>query len=75
GPDEGFQFVVKVSENGGRQEYSITRRDDSVQLNPPLVGFNTNNAETLVAQLVHMARWEKTLKLENEHPHIISPMM
>ncbi|NET37057.1 MAG: caspase family protein, partial [Cyanothece sp. SIO1E1] len=73
GPDEGFQFVVKVSDNGGRQEYSITRRDDSVQLNPPLVGFNTNNAETLVAQLVHMARWEKTLKLENEHPHIISP--
>ncbi|MBX2872845.1 MAG: hypothetical protein KTR30_12115 [Saprospiraceae bacterium] len=70
---EGFQFVVKVSSNGGRNEYIITKRDDSVQINPPLVGFNDRNAETLVAQLVHMARWEKTLKLENEHPHIIRP--
>ncbi len=71
--NEGYQFRVIASLKDGNGSYRITKRDDSRNLAPQVEGFSTASADQLIIYLRHLTRWEKTMKLENEHPHIIRP--
>ncbi|MEZ5038799.1 MAG: caspase family protein [Saprospiraceae bacterium] len=73
-PNEGFQFRIIASVNGTSQKFQIKRREDNLAMTEVVVpSFSAAAAETVIAQMEHITRWEKTLKLENEHPSKILP--
>ena len=66
--NEGFQFNIVARVDGADQSFEIRRRDDTAAMAAVNLPFSSGSADTVIGQMEHITRWEKTLKLENEHP-------
>ncbi len=69
----GEHFCIYTYLFDGEEKYRITSKGDIAALVEPVVGFNEDSAELIVAQMDHIARWEKTLNLEKTQYPIIQP--
>jgi hypothetical protein len=67
------QFTVFVYRYEDQDKFRIAERDKTAALVQPKTGLTEANANKLVDELGHIARWERTLHLDNPHNVIIEP--
>jgi len=66
-PEQSASFVVRLSEDGAH--YEICTPDyEPIRLNPPLAVADEHSPEALVRRLVHLAKYQAVLELENNAP-------
>lgn len=67
------QFKVFVYRYKNEDRFRIAEKDKLEALVAPKVGLTEKNARALAEELAHIARWQRTLTLNNDHPAIIRP--
>ena len=66
-PEQSASFVVRLSEDGAH--YEICTPDyEPIRLNPPLAVADEHSPQALVRRLVHLAKYQAVLELENNAP-------
>ena len=70
---ESWDFRLFAYHFEGKEKYRIAQKDDIRAIVEPRTGFKEKTAKALVKDLDHIARWEKTLHLENKHNPVIKP--
>jgi hypothetical protein len=66
-PEQSASFVVRISEDGAH--YEICTPDyEPIRLNPPLAVAEERSPQALVRRLVHLAKYQAVLELENKAP-------
>ena len=67
------QYRLFTYQFEGQEKYRITKKDQISALIPPKIGFTERSAQTLIQEMEHIARWERTLRLENEQTKLLQP--
>ena len=66
-PEQSASFVVRLSEDDAH--YEICTPDyEPIRLNPPLAVADEQSPQALVRRLVHLAKYQAALELENNAP-------
>ena len=66
-PEQSACFVARLSEDGAH--YEICTPDyEPIRLNPPLAVADEHSPQALVRRLVHLAKYQAVLELENNAP-------
>lgn len=70
---ENWQYRLFVYHFEGKEKYRIAQKDEVKALINPQEGFSNKSAQAIVNEMAHIARWERTLNLENPQNSIIQP--
>ena len=66
-PEQSASFVVRLSEDGAH--YEICTPDyEPIRLHPPMAVADEHSPQALVRRLVHLAKFQAVLELENNAP-------
>ena len=66
-PEQSASFIVRLSEDG--TQYEICTPDyEPIRLHPPLAVAEERSPQVLVRRLVHLAKYQAVLELENNAP-------
>jgi len=60
------QYRLFAYQLEGQEKYRITKKDQINALVPPKIGFTKINAQTLIQEMEHIARWERKIKLNKK---------
>lgn len=69
----GWQYRLFVYVFQGLQKLRITEKDKVEALIAPKMGWAAATMQAFVDEMTHIAKWERTLNLKNEHPSLIPP--
>ena len=67
------QYRLLAYLHQGAEKYRITKMEQQKALVAPKIGFQSISANLLVKEMEHIARWERTLFLNNPNPTTIQP--
>jgi hypothetical protein len=70
---EDSQYAIFTYRYEGQLKYRITEKDGFDAIVEPRTGLTAENANAVIQEMAHIARWERTLKLEKGHYPIIKP--
>jgi hypothetical protein len=72
-PAGGWQFRIFIYRYQGLDKLRIAEKDSEAARVAPLMGWRERSLLTLVSRVNHIAKWERTLALENPQPVVLQP--